>query len=263
MIEAYHFYRLGCLMELIETGMLVHQGYLLGTVQYVTEGLSIRSMRIGTQEPIDLERLITRTEGEPLSAEWRGAWKGLLERLQSECQKLHLKASLYSIRGALEHLKDEEATLDLFKKHCEQIAGRLADELRETVCVAIDPMHAKFLSDNQLPFGSEVADRFPRAQVDIEEAGICLAFHRGTACVFHLMRVLEVALQVLGADLNIPKPDRNWQNLLNEIDKAVKGLPYQSQADKDARALRSEAAVQSYFRKLWIGGMRKAAYPFV
>ena len=91
-------------------------------------------------------------------------------------------------------------------------------------------------------FGEKVSSRFPKAAVDIEEAAKCLAFDRATASAFHLMRALEVGLQALCSDLGIAKPQRNWQNLLNEVDKAVRGLPRGTEADKEYLAKRAGAA---------------------
>jgi len=43
-------------------------------------------------------------------------------------------------------------------------------------------------------FGPEVNNKFPSSHFDIKEAGNCFASARFTACVFHLMRVLEIGL---------------------------------------------------------------------
>ena len=64
---------------------------------------------------------------------------------------------------------------------------------------------------------------FPTTDFDIEGAGKCIAFGQGTACVFHLMRVMEVGLRVLGDALNLPSTsNRNWDDILNKADKEVK-----------------------------------------
>jgi len=52
------------------------------------------------------------------------------------------------------------------------------------------------------PFGPEVASAFPAiVNVELCEASKCLALGRHTACVFHLMRVMEAAVQVFGKKL--------------------------------------------------------------
>ncbi len=49
--------------------------------------------------------------------------------------------------------------------------------------------------------------------------------NRSTECVFHLMRVMETAVQVLGNRLGVQlTADKNWQNILDEANKAIKGM---------------------------------------
>lgn len=78
-------------------------------------------------------------------------------------------------------------------------------------------------------FGSEVATSFPSSIVNIEEAGKCFALERYTACVFHLMTVVEVGLRVLGASLHDatldPKTNPNWQKILERCDKELAKSP--------------------------------------
>jgi hypothetical protein len=65
-----------------------------------------------------------------------------------------------------------------------------------------------------------VAKRFSCVSNDIEEAAKCLALDRGTACVFHLMRVVEVGLDALAKRLRI-KPQRNWGAYLRLISERL------------------------------------------
>ena len=46
-------------------------------------------------------------------------------------------------------------------------------------------------------FGQDVRGQFPSAIYEMDEASKCLAIGRSTACVFHLMRALEIALKGL------------------------------------------------------------------
>lgn len=42
-------------------------------------------------------------------------------------------------------------------------------------------------------FGDAVYNKFPKARLDIKEAGTCYVFDRFTACVLHTMRAIEIA----------------------------------------------------------------------
>jgi hypothetical protein len=70
-------------------------------------------------------------------------------------------------------------------------------------------------------FGDEVPKAFPSVIFDVNEAAACIAMARGTAGVFHLMRVMEVALGVLGAKFSIPTDHTNWQNVIDQAEKKI------------------------------------------
>ena len=69
-------------------------------------------------------------------------------------------------------------------------------------------------------FGQPVHDAFPSAISDIEESAKCLAVDRGTACVMHLMRAIEVPLKALASMLNIGTQN-DWGSYIREIDREL------------------------------------------
>ena len=80
------------------------------------------------------------------------------------------------------------------------------------------------LTNNLHIFGKPVGDAFPSAMQDIAESGVCLALDRGSACVFHLMRVLEIGLTVLGAKFNVSLAHTNWEPAIREIESKIRGM---------------------------------------
>ncbi len=56
---------------------------------------------------------------------------------------------------------------------------------------------------------------------ELDKASKCLALSRPTACVFHLMRVIEIGIRAISKCLKIPGPikpaDRNWGKMLCAI----------------------------------------------
>ena len=66
-------------------------------------------------------------------------------------------------------------------------------------------------------FGESVFNAFSSVTGEIEEAGKCLALERGTACVFHLMRIVEAGLAALAKRLRI-SPQKSWGAYLQKID---------------------------------------------
>jgi hypothetical protein len=70
-------------------------------------------------------------------------------------------------------------------------------------------------------FGKKFSAAFPSAIYEIDEAGKCYALGRSTACVFHLMRAMEIGIRTAARALGIPDPvkgsERNWGAMLKKI----------------------------------------------
>lgn len=69
-------------------------------------------------------------------------------------------------------------------------------------------------------FGESVANAFPSISYDLEEASTCYGLARNTACVFHLMRVLEVLFECLQSELGVTEKYTTWGNYLSAIANA-------------------------------------------
>jgi hypothetical protein len=108
-------------------------------------------------------------------------------------------------------------------------------------------LNAHHSTVNQSYSVANVNAKFPSIQFDILEAGNCFAAGRGTAVVFHLMRIMEVGVQQLGKVLGVTLVDeKNWQNILDELNKTVKTLN-----PKDKRTIEiSQASANLYAVKL-------------
>lgn len=107
----------------------------------------------------------------------------------------------------------------------EQIASVVHSELESRAFMSIPSDRFAFYEPREL-FASEVCARFPELLYDIAEAGTCYAVARGTACVFHLMRIMEVGVQAFGRKLGITFTDqKNWQCILDQANKVIKDLP--------------------------------------
>ncbi len=108
--------------------------------------------------------------------------------------------------GRLTHLADE---FDV----------RVKEELSANTFLYLEPREADTYV-NPLEGWDAVIAAFPSAAIDIEEASKCMALCRYTACVFHLMRIMELALRTLAVTLNNPKIDpRNhpsWESILKK-----------------------------------------------
>jgi hypothetical protein len=94
--------------------------------------------------------------------------------------------------------------------------------LRKFVLIAED--RAVYVDGNNL-FGGEVANSFPSAAMDIQEAGNCLAVERTTAAVFHSMRAVETALRVLAKEAHLasdgPIERQQWGQIIGLLERRI------------------------------------------
>jgi hypothetical protein len=100
-------------------------------------------------------------------------------------------------------------------------------------------------------FGHDVFDRFPSANNDIYEAGMCLALERGTACVMHLMRVVEAGLKILAMKLEVGQQN-DWGSYIREIDKSLETRKKTSGARSADEQFFAEASITiDSMRRAW------------
>ena len=115
---------------------------------------------------------------------------------------------------------------------------RVWDELKTRFFLTIPAGNIAYYRQTEPLLGRDAETKFPEMSEDISEAGKCLALNRSTAAVFHLMRVMEIAVQRFGDKLGVPlATEKNWQNVLDEINKAIRAL--------DQKAARTRAFLEA------------------
>lgn len=115
-----------------------------------------------------------------------------------------------------------EITYSHLSDNLNQIDRRLQDELLLRKIFVLDQNRNKFFVSATENFGGPFfIIEFQSAVYEIDEAGKCLALDRGTACVFHLMRVLEIGIKAAAKCLGIADPikdaERNWGVILRKL----------------------------------------------
>lgn len=133
-------------------------------------------------------------------------------------ESLDLPVSIKAAKVAIECLERVRAGPDLllegqnradFIGSIGKLADIVGDEMEVKLFLAI-PAHRSAYFDQSSPlFGDEVSVAFPAAVEDISEAGKCFALGRNTAAVFHVMRAMEVAVQVIGGKLGATVSDND------------------------------------------------------
>lgn len=156
----------------------------------------------------------------PMADGPKGGIRKMAEVMRADCAQLGLRTSWASAGRLLTLCEKEGATYKEFSDLCsDEFFQRLADELSATPVFAVAPEYAPLLSTPNL-FGNLVADVFPDGITDIEEAGKCIAFGRGTASVFHSMRVMELGLRKLAKELGVPYAP-SWESYITQIQARI------------------------------------------
>lgn len=136
--------------------------------------------------------------------------------------------------------------------------NNLVVELSSQCFFRLSPERCSLYDLNEPPFGQEVYDKFLDTQFDIEAAARCYALEEWTACVFHLMRVVEVGLHTLAKRLRVPMARdvdlKQWGEIIREIERAIKKIEGQkrTRARDEKLQFYSEAASNfQHFKNAW------------
>jgi hypothetical protein len=146
-----------------------------------------------------------------------------LRELNENLSVLDAKMTMILTNRALGWAEKKELTWQQMFDYMEETDSRLRDELTLHKLFVLESDKTRYFEPAKPLFGEDTARRFVSAAFEIDEAAKCLALERPTACVFHLMRTMEIAIRAIARCLNIPDPtkpaERNWGAIL----KAIKG----------------------------------------
>ena len=147
-----------------------------------------------------------------------------LNAIKIRCENIGLTVSTKSVARIVSLGTAEGATLGDLIDAITHLEQTIIWEMEDRLSAYIPPERASRYDQKEL-FGKDVNNKFPTIQFDLVEAGNCYATGRGTAVVFHLMRIMETGVQAFGAKLGVQLTDeKNWQNILDEINKIIKTL---------------------------------------
>ena len=167
-----------------------------------------------------------------------GAQQGViadLERVQKVCSEIGLdicaEKAARAVDFAREHFDEPDGVSALANDLVADIQAAL--EKREFLYVKQD---RSGMADNPMLFGSLVAEAFPDARLDVQQAGNCLAAECNTAAVFHLMRSVECGMRALCESVGLIKVKKTtkagktkytpishaqWEDALNQLQKKI------------------------------------------
>ena len=159
-----------------------------------------------------------------------------LSRITERCRQADLQFSGALSARALDEVRSSRVTYGDVRARLEALGERMADELRSHYFLQLEREDALAFRDSHSPDDLDFLVAFSEAAFDYDEALKCLALGRSMAAVMHLMRVTEVGLKALSAQLSIDlERYRNWGALLGEMSKAIERM------DRQLRPLYKEA----------------------
>lgn len=141
--------------------------------------------------------------------------------LRDDCFGMGLLVTLPKVERVIHRINSRLVTYNELENLCDDILDRLIDELDSHMFLMIEGKYVPYYNNPENGWGNAIL-QFPSILADVEEASKCLALERYTASVFHLMKVLEVGLYSMATDLNITNIQVNWQNVIEQIDSAIK-----------------------------------------
>lgn len=148
-----------------------------------------------------------------------------LRYVDKYCEFIGLLISAETARELCEELQTKSWSYSTLLQKIQSLKALISKEMKNRTFMYIPVERAALYDQNEL-FGKKVNSKFPSIQFDATEAGTCYACGRSTAVVFHLMRIMETGVQAFGTNLGVALADeKNWQNILDEINKKIKALP--------------------------------------
>ncbi len=149
------------------------------------------------------------------------------ETLETSFRRIGLTITADTIKELTDELKGGDShTSEWLSSRIDGIERLATKELRGRLFMYIPEEKAKFWPRKAEPFafGKEVSNQFPSTTFDANSAAMCLATSQSTAAVFHLMRVLEIGLAVLGSVFGVSLAHTNWGPAIEEIEKKVRKM---------------------------------------
>jgi len=177
------------------------------------------------------EATATATEGSMLARVDAYMRATAILRLAREASSDDVKTHLHELLPAVETLGAHvtaSSVRELMNRFDAAMLPRIEQTLRQELvsvhCIAVVAPRDRLLRTDDPPFGMRVANAFPSAGYDIDEAASCLALRRPTACAFHCVRVIEFGIGSLARRAGVSDPlaagQRDWRAILDAFSAA-------------------------------------------
>jgi hypothetical protein len=184
-----------------------------------------------------------------------------LGELRRESERLGIRVAVSQLDRINEVVQGDgwnslQALAELLRPLVRDLHLRVIDELGDRFFLSLPSENVAYYRQSEPLFGAEVEARLPQLSEDIAEAGKCLAVGRSTAAVFHLMRVMEIAVQKFGDKLGVPLAhEKYWQVILDGINKAIRAM------DQRAAQTKMYAAASAHLYNVKLAWRNEVMHP--
>jgi hypothetical protein len=178
---------------------------------------------------------------------------GLLQFALHNCQRLEIGAGVDRAERFLNKLGRPMLFIDL-EPEMRVLKETIEDGLRYIGFYHYPNAKMGILNRVEADWQSAIA-KFPSAKADAIEAVDCYALGHYTACVYHLMRLLEHGLREMAHAVNLTFDVQQWQTIIEQIESRIRDTGDhwpKSAAKSDWMKFYSEAAKEFfYFKDGW------------
>jgi hypothetical protein len=147
--------------------------------------------------------------------------KERLGSMEELCDSINLKLAAQQV-SRFAYMLEGTVTPQRIATEARHLYDLISDQMKEKLFLFVPDHQVTFLKQNA--FSKKVSTEFPSTAFEIAQAGRCYAAGCWTACVFHLMRTLEVGLAALGKVFGISLAYTNWGPAIDQIESKIRNM---------------------------------------
>jgi len=185
----------------------------------------------------------------------------ILANAEELCADLNLKMSLRRTRQIRSDCTDGVSARKVadLRESVKDLNRTVIEELEDIRFLFVPSERISYWSETPL-FSEKVQRRYKRAFDDMVEAGKCLAVGRYTACVFHLMRVVEIGAKRLAKNVGLaPSHKAPLGTIARDISKEVVKMPTTTPKESDRKEAFSKTV--DHLAHITAGWRNKTMHP--
>ena len=139
-----------------------------------------------------------------------------VNQLLQHCHKLNLSVSLREAGKMIPAFNDPATSPERIQDMAAHISSVIESELDSKMFFHMEPNRVEYWAPYWL-VTEPIYNTFRYAHGEMQCAGRCYAYGEPTACVFHLIRVVDSGLRSVAKSLEVGYDARNWSGIAKNI----------------------------------------------